>query len=220
MIATLLPPSAVAVESRGDGAEGFLFPEEEDAVRSAVAKRRDEFVAGRACARLALERLGVAPLAIPSGERGAPRWPVGFVGSITHCAGYCAAAVARDEELLTIGIDAEPHGPLPERVLGDIARAEEMDEIAALGSRAPTVRWDRLLFSAKESVFKAWYPLARSWLGFEDCRLAVDPAGGSFRVTLLGGEPASAHAALNGAQGRWVVRDELVLTALAVARGG
>ena len=44
--------------------------------------------------------------------------------------------------------------------------------------------WDRLLFSAKESVYKAWFPLARCWLGFEDVTVHVDIATGEFRAEI------------------------------------
>ena len=99
-----------------------------------------------------------------------------MVGSITHCAGYRACAVARAAHVAGVGIDAEPHAPLPAGVLGQIARPEERPLLARAGRTEPAVHWDRLLFCAKEAVYKVWFPLAACWLGFEDAVLTLDPA--------------------------------------------
>ena len=87
---------------------------------------------------------------------------------MTHCAGYRAAAVARSGDLAAVGIDAEPHAPLPPDVLELVARPEERVELTALEEARPDLHWDRILFSAKEAVFKAWFPLTRRWLDFTD----------------------------------------------------
>src|SRR5205085_3369354 len=114
-----------------------------------------------------------------------PVWPPGIVGSITHCAGYRAAALATDQDLLSIGIDAEPHGPLPDGVLRAVALPGERDRLATLARDRPEVHWDRLLFSAKESVFQAWYPVARRWLRFEQADLTLDPAAAGLTARIL-----------------------------------
>ncbi|HEX6452667.1 MAG TPA: 4'-phosphopantetheinyl transferase superfamily protein, partial [Trebonia sp.] len=172
MIEELLPFGVEWAEEFGDPAEVALFPEEEAAVARAVGKRRQEFGSARNCAREALGRLGVPPAPILPGEKGAPQWPDGVVGSITHCAGYRAAVVARARDLLTVGIDAEPAGgALPDGVLDRVSLPAERAMLGELSAAAPGVSWDRLLFSAKESVYKAWFPLARRWLGFEDAEI-------------------------------------------------
>ncbi|MBX6384282.1 MAG: 4'-phosphopantetheinyl transferase, partial [Microbispora sp.] len=112
MISEILPPWVASAESFGDVPEETLLPEERPFIAQAVDRRRREFVTGRHCARLALARIGVPPGPIPRGERGAPVWPAGTVGSITHCSGYRAAAVAPAHLARAIGIDAEPHEPL------------------------------------------------------------------------------------------------------------
>jgi 4'-phosphopantetheinyl transferase EntD len=216
VIDEILPAVAVAAEARGDRVEDRLFPEEEAIVARAVEKRRREFATGRACARQALTQLGLPPGPIATGERGEPLWPEGVVGSITHCDGYRAGAVARASELAALAIDAEPHAPLPDGLLGDVASPEERQRLAELTVAEPAVHWDRLLFSAKESVYKAWFPLARRWLGFEDATLTIDPAAGAFSAQLLVPGPAFRGAALEGFQGRWLVCDGLILTAIAL----
>ncbi|MCK9894117.1 4'-phosphopantetheinyl transferase superfamily protein [Frankia sp. AgB32] len=174
MLASLLPAAVVAVEAFEDDPAAVLFPEESALLAKAVDKRRREFTTARVCAHRALRTLGLPPAPILPGPRGAPSWPDGVVGSITHCAGYRAAAVARASELCTIGIDAEPNEPNPQGVTQEITVAAERGWLAAHLAARPAVRWDRLLFSAKESVYKAWFPLAQRWLGFEDAELVID----------------------------------------------
>ncbi|MFF9622547.1 4'-phosphopantetheinyl transferase [Streptomyces griseosporeus] len=183
MIGELLPAAVVTVEARldeGDTAalEAGLYPEEAALVAQAVTKRRREFAVVRSCARRAMEKLGVPPQPVLSGERGAPRWPRGLAGSMTHCDGYCAAALVRVTDLASLGIDAEPHGPLPEGVGPAVTLPAERDRLRRLTAARPEIHWDRLLFSAKESVYKTWYPLTGKWLDFSgaDIDLWTDPA--------------------------------------------
>ena len=193
---------AAAEQAYPEAIEAGLFPEEREHIARSVAKRRVEFAAVRRCARRALQELGYPPVPILPGEQREPRWPEGVVGSMTHCAGYCAAAVARSGEVSALGIDAEVHAPLPEGVLELISLESERALIARLAERGPgTVHWDRVLFSAKESVYKAWFPLTRRWLGFEqaDIELRLD---GTFEATLLtteGAPSAGAAAATSSA---------------------
>ena len=218
MIEEILLPAVAAVEEFGDRADAVLFPEEEAVIGRAVEKRRREFTTGRACARAALARLGQPPVAILRGERGAPDWPAGIVGSITHCAGYRAAAVARATEVLAIGLDAEPDQPLPDGVLNAISLAAERASLEGLARSAPGPNWDRILFCAKESVYKAWFPLTGRWLGFEQARITLDPAAGTFTARLLVPGPDVDGRELTAFDGRWLARGGLILTAISVAR--
>jgi 4'-phosphopantetheinyl transferase EntD len=216
VIEELLPPEVVAVDTREDLLDVELFPEERAALGQAVEKRRREFVTVRACARSALALLGLPSSPIASGDRGQPLWPAGVVGSLTHCSGFRACALARSADLAGVGIDAEPHAPLPTGLLEDIARAEERPALAELARVEPAVHWDRLLFSAKESVYKVWFPLARCWLGFEDATLTLDPAERTFRARLLVPWPGVGVGACFSRvlDGRWLVREGLILTTL------
>jgi 4'-phosphopantetheinyl transferase EntD len=220
MLAEILPPGVAAVEAFDDALDIVLFPEEEAAVARAVDKRRREFTGARACARGALAILGLPPAPIVPGLRGAPQWPPGVVGSMTHCAGYRAAALARASDMLTVGVDAEPDHKLPEGVLDVISTAEERAGLDALASAAPGPSWDRLLFSAKESVYKAWFPLSQRWLGFGEAVITISPADGTFAACLLVAGPVLEGGPLTGFAGRWLARDGLVLTAIAVPRAG
>ena len=217
-LADVLPSAVVVAARTDDDPDAVLAPEEEPAVAKAVATRRAEFTTARACARDALTRLGLAAPAVPVGERRAPVWPDGVVGAITHCAGFRAAAVAWREQVRTVGLDAEPHTALPDGVLEAVSDAGERALLERLAREQPEVRWDKILFSAKESVYKAWYPLTGRWLGFEDADLA--PAlDGTFRATLRVPGPVVDDAEITAFTGRWVVRDGLVITAIAVGAG-
>ncbi|MFD9462277.1 4'-phosphopantetheinyl transferase [Streptomyces sp. NPDC060027] len=226
MMEELLPGSVVTVESHGDDetAVATLYPEEQVIVTRAVAKRRREFATVRACARRAMEKLGVAPGPVLPGERGAPQWPAGLIGSMTHCDGYAAAALARATDLASLGIDAEPHLTLPEDVLAAVALPSETGRLDRLGARAPHVHWDRLLFSAKESVYKAWFPLTGKWLDFSeaDIDISVGPTpstpdlSGTFHARLLVPGPVVDGVPVPAFDGRWTVQRGLVATAVTV----
>jgi 4'-phosphopantetheinyl transferase EntD len=218
VLADIVPAQVAADEAFGDLPDPVLFPEEEAIVARAVDKRRREFAAARACARAGLARLGVPPAPILPGPRGAPQWPPGIVGSMTHCAGYRASAVARAQDMLTLGLDAEPDGPLPHGVLDAVADPGEQAGLDALAAMAAAPSWDRLLFCAKEAVYKAWFPLARRWLGFKEAEITINPADGTFAARLLVPGPVLEGAELTGFTGRWLARDGLILTAIAVPR--
>ena len=217
MLERVLPACAAVVATTGDRVDATLFPAEERALGDAVEKRRREFVTARACARSALGQLGLQPCEIPSGRRGEPCWPPGVVGSITHCDGYRACAVARAADLATIGVDAEPNEPLPPGLLCDIALPAERTMLRRLAHEDSTVAWDRLLFSAKEAVYKAWYPLAERWLGFEDALIAINRRAGAYSARLLVSGPSVGSRELTGFDGRWVVGDGVLATAIALA---
>ncbi|GAA3298029.1 4'-phosphopantetheinyl transferase family protein [Glutamicibacter nicotianae] len=154
--------------------EGPYYPEEERYIADAVPDRQREFRTVRVCARRALRKLGHKGAALVPDEKRAPIWPAGVAGSMTHCAGFRAAAAASTNDIRGVGIDAELHVPLPEEILDIISLPEERPMVEDLSARYPDIFWERLIFSAKESVFKAWFPLTRQWLDFLECRILID----------------------------------------------
>jgi 4'-phosphopantetheinyl transferase EntD len=211
VIKAVLPGCVASVETFTDVAEAALFPRERELVEGASPRRRAEFAAVRHCARRAMAERGLPAAPLLPGDRGAPGWPAGVLGSMTHCAGYRAAAVALGTELAALGIDAEPHAALPAGVRGRIASPAEQHHLASLPSATGEEHWDRVLFAAQEAVYKAWFPLTRSRLGFADAELRIDPAAGRFTARILAPE-----AAIGELSGRFVVRDGLVLAAVAM----
>ncbi len=218
MIGAILPSRVAVDEAFGDVPHVTLFPDEEAVIANAAGIRCREFTAARACARAALAKLGMPPAPIVPGLRGAPQWPPGVVGSITHCAGYRASAVALDRDVITIGLDAEPNDNLPNGVLEAVSSRAEQARLTALAAARPEVCWDRMLFSAKESVYKAWFPLARRWLGFDDAAVDFNPAKRTFTARLLVDGPVVNGTALTGFDGRWLVANGLIATAIVIPR--
>lgn len=191
MLESIVCRRVVTEETFGDHPAEWLYPQEAAAVANAVDSRRREFATVRGCARRA--RAG---------------------GSMTHCAGYRACALAEARAIATLGIDAEPDGPLPDGVLPRVADAAEREHLDAFSRRVPAVHADRLLFCAKEAVYKAWFPLAHRWLGFEDAEVTIDP-GGTFTARLRIPGPLLAGEPLTGFTGRWLAADGLVLAVIA-----
>ena len=221
LLARILPEDVVCHESAGAPDGVVLHPEEEALIARSVESRRREFTTGRHCAHRALETLGRPAAAILSDAKGGPRWPAAVVGSITHCDGYRAAAVAYAARVRSLGIDATPGEPLPDGVLEAVALPVERRRVADHLARWPAVRWDRLLFSAKESIYKTWYPLLRAPLGFEEADITFHrsqrPDEGTFTARILSPVRESrvrARAFPAELTGRWLVRDSLVLTAI------
>lgn len=137
----------------------------------------------------------------------------------TRCAGDLAVAVAPAARVASIGIDAELYEPLPDGVLKDIALAEERQRADALLADLPEIRWDRLLFSVKESVYKCWFPLTGRWLDVAQARVHVGierRARGPFSVRLLTPGSTVRGEPLLGFEGRWTVANGLVVTGIAV----
>ena len=213
----VLPDSAdlVYAEMYDDPPHLAALPEEEPLIARSVAKRRNEFVTVRHCARVAMEQLGVAPAPILKGDKGEPHWPDGVVGSLTHCEGYRGAVVGRRTAVRSVGIDAEPHGVLPKGVLDAISLPVERTEISALPGE---LHWDRILFCAKEATYKAWFPLTQRWLGFEDAHITFtvgsDGTTGDFVSRILIDPAALSGPPLCELAGRWSVAGGLALTAI------
>ncbi len=180
----LFPPS-VAIEWADPARPGIALPKAEAvAVAKAVAKRRLEFANGRDCARRALQRLGLAGAVIPVGSDRAPQWPTGYVGTITHTRGFCAAAVARSRDHLSLGLDAEPDAPLPPAVVDEVFVPGELSLAVAATNLAGT---DRVLFCAKEATYKLLYPLTRQFLDFKEVAVRLSSSRFFARLAVAAG---------------------------------
>jgi 4'-phosphopantetheinyl transferase EntD len=217
VIERLLPPMFGKAEAFGSGVGYRLFPDEEAVVSRASEQRRREFTTGRNCARLAMRQLGLPPQSLPRGKAGMPQWPAGIVGSITHCSGYCAAAVGAVTDVRSVGIDAEPNVPARRSILPSIASAAEIADLRKLALHYPDVHWDRLLFSAKEAVYKAWSPMTGAWLGFKDVEVAIAPTDGTFLARIC--TPGAVADDPREFAGQWVCSDLIVTSVVVPAVG-
>jgi 4'-phosphopantetheinyl transferase EntD len=217
VIERILPPLVASAEVFGDDPAATLFPEEYAVVVRATERRRREFATARACVHAALARLGQPPVPVLTGPGGAPQWPDGVVGSITHCAGYRAAAVGLTSDIVSLGVDAEPNEPLPEGgMLKVIANDSERAYLGDLAVRIPGICWDRLLFCAKEAVYKTWFPLTRRWLDFRSATVVINPEPGTFAARLLVEGPRVGGSELSLLRGRWISDRGLLVTAIVV----
>jgi 4'-phosphopantetheinyl transferase EntD len=218
MLGMILPAGVECEERFGEAPSGALFPEEEKIIAQAVEQRQREYATVRSCARACLERLGYAPVAILPGDGGAPIWPAGVLGSMTHCAGYAAAAVGPLPQISAIGIDAEPDAPLPDGVLELVATAAERDRLAATRPEPDGPNWDRLLFSAKEAVYKAWFPLVGEWLDHQEAEVSFDPRDGTFAALLSRDGLVADGRQIHRLHGRWTRKHGILATAVVLDR--
>lgn len=179
-----MPPGVeTVVLGREDLPASRLHPEEAALLHpQALPAYREEFTLGREAARRALERLGAPPGPILRGAHREPLWPEGFVGSISHAGGVAIAAVAAATRYGGIGLDVECATGVA-AVASRIAYDHERDWLEA----APFAQRERRglrLFSAKESVFKAFFPRIGERFWFERARLRWMPTCAAFRGRL------------------------------------
>ena len=152
----------------------------------AVTRRRIQFLAGRVCAREAIGRLapGTSVGALPQDQDRCPVWPDGMVGSISHSARFATAAVVHASEARGLGVDVEPVMSIEAAtdVAATIASEDETRRVAEAAGLDP-LQILTLLFSAKESLFKALYPPTRRHFEFLDCELVrLDPEARGFAL--------------------------------------
>ncbi len=213
MIEHIVPHHVAVAENAGEQQYTRLLMEEEAALGRVAPKRYREFAKGRDCAHRALAQLGVTRSPLVPGPNREPIWPSGFVGSITHCEGYAAAAVAPTTQIISIGIDAERAVPLKSGMVEHFAFEDEREWISA----SPHLPAEILVFSAKESLYKAWFPLTGAWLGFEDARVVFDEGSDRFSVRLLVPGPIIGNVRAQIFHGRYALTHGLVLTTVILA---
>lgn len=210
-----MPEGVVVAEARSPGDwQAGLLPPEARLVEGASEKRQRDFTAGRNCAHRALASLGFPTCPILSGPNREPLWPPGVGGSITHSHGYCAAAAGWLDRTGSLGIDVELHQALPAGVAEMVLTETERRWMRSVATGS--LEWGIVLFSAKESVYKAWFPLTHRWLGFQAAELVVDPATNSFRAELVEGAPEVLPAGV-AIRGRFAANGRYVATSATIA---
>jgi len=179
------PPVAYVALSERYVDRRNLHAQEADALGPrAGTRRRAEFTLGRAAAATALVRLGLdPPPPILRGPQGEPMWPDGVIGSISHCCGWAVAVATTQPPCIAIGVDIE-----------------KVSDVAGLDGRPVCtpreLRWSderpgetslrlALILSAKETLFKALFPLQQQFIEFRSVELSWSNALRSFRVELL-----------------------------------
>jgi 4'-phosphopantetheinyl transferase EntD len=208
----------VVFERHHPGDPTDLKPVEAHYVARARAKRLQEFAAGRACARAALAELGIHDMELPAAADRQPMWPPGFVGSITHTSGFCAAAVASCADIRFLGLDSEIVGAPTPDIWPTVCRDEELEWIRTLPPDEQSAAVT-LVFSAKEAFYKAQYPLVSEWLDFHDLSIRApdwSAAAGVFTASATRNIRFANHACLP-ITGRYAFHAQFVSAAVCSA---
>lgn len=183
IIASLFPNKVAVATSREEGVLEKLYKEEQSLISHAIDKRQKDFTAGRLCAKSALAELGVEHFPILMDSKGAPVWPLGVAGSISHAKACCAAVVSIVQKGESIGLDIEEVSRIKESVWDYAFGPIEIEWLKDHSEQSQ--KFASVMFAAKEAFYKAQYPLTHHWLGFKDVVVSVDPGSQGFAVELL-----------------------------------
>lgn len=194
---------AAAFRSQCFAEQGMALPDE---LQNAVAKRQGEFLAGRLAARLALRPYGLGDEIVAIGQDRAPRWPVGMEGSISHSRllglGMALCAVRPGRAGLGLDLEAWLDMSQAHQLWPGILDKEEWGRLASGAAAADLSLAEglTLVFSAKESLFKALYPRVGRYFDFLDASWSAMEAQTlrlSLKTALAPDLPAGWHCALH-----------------------
>lgn len=190
-----------------------LRPKERTALAAtALPRRREEFSTGRWLAHRLLAHAGEADPAIERGPDRAPIWPTGWLGSISHAGDRCAVVVASTRDYAGLGLDLELDAPVRAGLERMICFGRELDWLATAPSEAERLRRCRMVFSAKEAVYKAFYPRVRRVWRFAEVALELDLAREAFDARL------PADAGVEAVRGRLRIGSGWILAGVAIPR--
>lgn len=198
------------------GLDELLIPERES-VQGAVEKRQREYATGRVLARELLARLGIEDFPLVNDADRVPIWPTGIIGSISHCPQACVVVIApASDALRSLSVDVEVDEPLEAELWSTIATDQETRWIEAQ-SRSEWGRLMKLLFSAKEAIYKCQFPITRRPLEFRDVSLQLDPKAGTYRADIRP-ESGNMHTTATTITGRLRRSEGLILTAASLTQ--
>lgn len=224
-----LPAGTSVCELHTDGVPDLrlfrlLQSAERRLVSRAVESRKSDFGDARWCAHQVLRRWGRdAP--ILRGEKGMPLFPAGTVGTLSHTEGLRGALVGDAGQWRSLGMDVEQADPLPGGVFHAVTSTSERWALSRLaGSSQCENQLGTVLFSAKESVYKSWFPLAGRFLDFDEAELSLEVDSGRIGTGRAGGRWTARiltdPTPVEEITGSWIIRDGYVATVCAVAPVG
>jgi len=193
-----------------------LHLEEDAAVKKAVAGRRNEFGAGRMCARNALESLGMQECVLTRKSDGSTAWPPGIVGTISHSDSWCGAAVARQSDYSGVGFDIETADRVTLSMAKRVLTNSEMDWVGRQ-TEDESKKWFTLIFSAKESIYKCLPSLLRKGIRFRDAEIIPHADDLSFEVRLTD-KITSRIPSFLPLRGRYLLYGEKVFTGIVLIK--
>ena len=208
IVSSLFPAGVGVAIGKPTMGQDSLWPCEKEYVKNAVFSRRQEFARGRGAARLALAQLGCPKVAIAARPDRTPIWPDGYVGSISHCNGFCGAVVCKIADLSAIGFDAEVLSSSTTEIDSLMFSREERSHFSTL----PALHnWRIIAFSAKEAFYKFYYPKSGHRLTFLDIGITF-----SMESSLLRGAfevyPCNSNLSVLGHHGNWALHNGLVFS--------
>lgn len=161
----------------------ILFPEEKKTIATACEQRQQEFATGRWCARQAMAVLELPAQPVLRGQEDEPLWPYGVCGSITHTRGAYCAAVAAHKNIISLGLDIEAQArSISPEAMAVIANEDEMNWLSKMGEDRRQM--EKLVFCAKESVFKLLYPIIKKRFSFSAFSVLPPWETGKFALVL------------------------------------
>ncbi len=218
---TIFPPGVLWKVAEPWMWETPVCAQEESLIARAVDKRKREFRAGRHSAHWLFKQQGICCEALLKGKQREPAWPDGWVGSISHTAGLCVAAIAPADKFLGIGLDVEQCSPLKDDIRDLICRPEEQDQILRLqmrpGSKLASLSLDKLVFSAKESIHKTYFPINYHTLDFLDARINLDDEQPRFTAEIVKPE-SNPNRPIRSLSGRYCFDQDFVASFISLAR--
>ena len=180
LVTPLVPPTVVCAEL-SPLVDGLLVhPLEAALVSLASARRRREFTVGRWLANSTLKRLGRGDSPVLAGHDRSPIWPEGIVGSISHTDDYCVAVTALSRHHISVGVDIEPMEPIESSLWDSICTEGELRWLRRQHALKQGLLC-RLIFSAKECIYKYQYPMTNTFLDFHDVEVRFNLPEESFQ---------------------------------------
>ena len=194
----------------------FLLHPEEEVISASFgsSKRRAEFSLGRYCARRALSKFELESVPIlRNTESREPYWPKSVRGSITHSEGFAAAAVGMTNDVSGIGIDLESLSRVVDINIRRHVCVEKEREFMESLTAEQANRYLRIIFSAKESIFKCFFPISQTYLSFQDASVIIDEKKFEFSFVLSKACSGITSAGFQHS-GRFSIKDDLLLTSV------
>ena len=192
-----------------------LLPEEQAIAESfGSQKRLAEFTMGRIYAHEALSMFGLESEPIlRNHETREPCWPDSVWGSITHSAGFAAVAIGLKKEIKGVGIDLESFSRSVDFNIRRLVCVDsELEWLESLPTKQAN-RALRIIFSAKESIFKCFYPGTKTYLTFKDAAVTINETENNFSFTIFKSCPGIIQQGFPH-HGRYSEMDKMLLTSV------
>lgn len=193
----------------------LLLAAEKNVIETVVQKRREEFSTGRLCAHSAMRAIipHEKPQPLLPGKKREPLWPDGLIGSISHSADRCLAVVSLDPAIKSLGLDIEKREGIKPGVRDLICSTEELSMLKEYEHNPEA--W-KLIFSAKESVYKALFPILQRWIGFSDATLRFDFEQQSFTAVMNPSIELPSNIGSSTLAGRFSISADYILTTVEI----